>query len=165
MKTRILKLLVLTGVLTMSACYKVRMIKCFLAPYPKVLLTGFDTLEIDSIKISKYNAQFGFDSLISSKMISIHDAFFYQKKDSFNLRPFLHSYPQVDYDGSSRYNFMIRFGNNRDINLYDFLYTKHECESDGSGPGQSCSCEYLGCKVSTTNCTNTTISRAIYISP
>lgn len=138
---------------------------CFLRVYPVILLVSFDSTEIDTIQLDKFDSRYNFDSIINSKKIAILNSSFHKLKDSFLITPFMYSDTHVNYDASSRYNFEIKFGNNRSVKIKNITYDNNECDSYGAKINAACYCDYLGCYVITNNCNYKVINKGIYVTP
>ncbi len=138
---------------------------CFLRAYPKVFITGFDTLQIDSVLINKFAADKGFDSLLSFNKVSVHDQYVFVSPDSFFITPYLNSIPYADFYQNAPLNFEIIFANGRRVKISNLTYDNNVCpRGDGEFPA-ACVCSYLACTVDTSMCSFYTMADSVFIVP
>lgn len=166
MKLNVLSLLIIPICIFFISCND-HMRPCGLKIYPSVTLVNFDTTEIDTLIVTKFDSLYAFDSVIESKIVMpLSYSFYNTAKDSIYITPFMHTYVQVGYDASSKFNFEIKFGNNRVIKFQNFIYHCGEINiRENPGEFDYCYCDYIGCKVTTNNCTSVLDKKRIYILP
>lgn len=140
---------------------------CALMAYPPISLVHFETTEIDTLVITKYESSYGFDSVVEIKQVlPLKHSFHTQGKDSFSITPFLYDYVQVNFGASSKYNYQIEFGNARNLKLSNFIYHCEEVDvREHSISSGGCYCEFVGCKVETVNCSYAISDKSIFVMP
>ena len=162
---KLTKLMMAGTLLFALSCYGPRMQQCFLRYYPLVYITGFDTTQLDSIRVNKYMAISGHDSLVSSKAISVSDTLVFISADTFFITPYLQSDPRDFYYSANTEQYEIIFANNKIVRLSNFTYEDKQCLRGESEFRDPCYCGFIHCEADTTNCNCYIKGKQIFITP